>query len=100
MDIGQALPYILIYCFSGEFEKKCDPDLPFYHPSVSHRFREEMPSFDTAGPEIPRLHQVLLKRQEDGSIFPPGRAFIGAKGAKSVCDRFYKFQVGLPQVPQ
>lgn len=88
----------LSYFFS-EFSKKIDADLPFYHPSGSHRFREEEPSFDEAPARTPRLHMVAQRRRDDGALFMPGRATIAGKGSKSVRDTFFRFDVGMPPLP-
>jgi hypothetical protein len=88
--------------FCREFTKKIDPLLPFFHPSGTGRYREEDQEshFDLPGAaHPPRLHDVVKRRREDGSLFVPGRATLAAKGSKSVRDRFFRFDVGMPPVP-
>ena len=59
-----------------------------------------MLSFDTAGPGTPKLDRSKDMRMDHFIFFTPGQAFIVAKGAKNVPDRFFKFQVGLLPEPE
>lgn len=88
-----------------------DPDLPFHYYTSNERFSvETLPSFDTAPAdhdhdEDPtnnpyRLHRLVRNTREDSAIFAAGRSFLPARNRTSTRQRFHRFDVGLPPVPQ
>ena len=47
-----------------------------------------------------RLHRVVHNTREDSSIFAAGCSFLPARNRTSTRQRFHRFDVGLPPVPQ
>ena len=47
-----------------------------------------------------RLHRLVRNTREDSSIFAAGRSFLPARNRTSTRQRFHRFDVGLPPVPQ
>ena len=47
-----------------------------------------------------RLHRLVRNTREDSSIFAAGCSFLPAMNRTSTRQRFHRFDVGLPPVPQ
>ena len=92
-----------------------DPDLPFFYHTLNERFSVDLlPSFDEPPPgcgsddedcDDPtknpyRLHRLVRNTREDGSIFAAGRSFLPARNRTSTRQRFHRFDIDLPPVPQ
>lgn len=105
---------MLFNCLFREFTKRMDPDLPFYYHTSNERFSVDLlPSFDEAPVDAGdceddddptknpyRLHRLVRNTREDSSIFAAGRSFLPARNRTSTRQRFHRFDVGLPPVPQ
>ena len=92
--------YTLVCFIYREYTKKIDPDLPYYHPTGSERYKEEEPNFDEPSPDgkAERLHTVKRRRREDGSLFVAGRQLLPS-GQPSLRNQFHKFGRQMPPVP-
>jgi len=106
---------LLKFYIFREFTKRMDPDLPFFYHTLNEGFSVDLlPSFDEPPPgcggddedcDDPTknpycLHRLVRNTREDGSIFAAGRSFLPARNRTSTRQRFHRFDIGLPPVPQ
>lgn len=71
----------------NEFNKRIDPDLPFYYwTGVNEHFHlKALPSFNDPSPAgIERLDRVIISRRADAGVFVANRAFLPQRGSLTV----------------
>lgn len=83
-----------------EFEKRLDPDLPFYYFTSQHdRFYEgERPSFNEPSQKPKR--DSRQPRREMGSVFSSGRVSVPVRGSLHTRAQFHNIPVSLPPLPE
>ena len=83
----------------NEFNKRIDPDLPFYYwTGVNERFHlKALPSFNDPSPDgMERLDRVVISRRADPGVFVTNRAFLPQCGSLTVRATFHAVRETLP----
>lgn len=80
--------------------KKIDPDLPFHFVTNNDRLMDEEADFDDDNGRPKRLHMLHVNVREDASIFAAGRNFLPARDRQTIRQQLFRFDIGLPPVPQ
>lgn len=83
-----------------QFCDKTNPELPFYYWTPNERFSEGQTDFNTASGKPSRLHQLHANRRDNGTVFAAGRAMLPARNSATIRQSIYRFDVGLPPVPE
>lgn len=86
----------------NEFNKKIDPELPFYYwTGHRHRFSTApLPSFNEASGTTERLDRVVLSRRSDPGVFVANRASLPQRNSLTVrASKFHKAPEQLPPLP-
>ena len=81
------------------YEKKLNPDLPFYYWASCHlRYRDiPLPDFDQPGPcDVERLDSVKISRRADPGAFVSNRASMPQHKSVTVRAKFHKAPQILP----
>lgn len=81
-----------------EFDKRLDPELPFYYYTSTHdRFYEgQLPSFDET-PAKPRKQRVPRREQPGANVGQ--RVALVSRGSASTRATFHNYPVDLPPPP-
>ena len=79
----------------NEFQKRTDPELPYYYYTSNHdRFYEgQRPSFNEPSKAKKRKHRVPRRER---LLFVSGRASLPQRGSGSVRSRFHNVPLELP----
>lgn len=85
----------------NEFNKKIDPELPFYYwTGHRHRFSTApLPSFNEPSGTTERLDRVVLSRRSDPGVFVANRASLPQRNSLTVRASFHKAPEQLPPLP-
>jgi hypothetical protein len=85
----------------NEFNKRIDPDLPFYYwTGIHERFHvKALPSFNVAsGLRAERLDRVVISRRADRGVFVANRASLPQRGSLTVRATFHAAAEALPPI--
>ena len=83
----------------NEFNKRIDPDLPFYYwTGIHERFHlKALPSFnEPSQPGIERLDRVVISRRADPGVFVANRANLPQRSSLTVRAQFHAASETLP----
>ena len=84
----------------AEFNKRLDPNLPFYYHTSTHtRYYEgPLPEFSEPGKKTSRKNK-RVPRREQPAAFAPRRATMPVRGSLSVRPQFHNLPLELPPLP-
>lgn len=83
-----------------EFQKRIDPDLPYYYFTSSHgRYYEgEQPSFNQPSTHS-GSHRTRRVPRRERAVFVSGRATLPVRGTQHIRAQFHNLPLDLPPPP-
>ena len=84
-----------------EYDKRLDPQLPFYYYTSDHdRYYEgERPSFNIPTIHVSQLEILRRARREETSTFVSGQVSLMVKDSLLIRQQFHKLPTALPPPP-